>query len=69
MLRVTYCIKNFTFVLLLLKNKLFTAYFSNLYMCTCDNVNIIHLFYVYTTVLVIPTILCNRFSIAIVELG
>ena len=33
----------------------------------CDNVNIIHLFYVYTTVVVIATILCNTFSIAIVE--
>ena len=33
----------------------------------CDIGNIIHLFYVYNTVVVIATILCNRLSIAIVE--
>ena len=33
----------------------------------CDNVNIVHLFYIYTTVVVIATILCNMFSTAIVE--
>ena len=35
----------------------------------CESVNIIHSFYVYTTVVVIATILCNRSSIAIVEAG
>ena len=35
----------------------------------CGNVNIIHLFYGYTRVVVIATILHNRVSIAIIEPG
>ena len=35
----------------------------------CEKVNIIHLFYVYITVVLIATILCNRFYITIVEPG
>ena len=35
----------------------------------CNNVNIIHVFYIYSTAVVLATILCNRFSIAIVEPG